>query len=223
MKKSMLTVALVAISTVAALAQKVTESAVAMSQGTNNAFSVKLPGTDKKEVEKAWQKYVKEYGGKQKFDKKADESQVNNATIKKINGDNTIDIYAKVTADSKIDNTLTVWYNLGGAYLSSQMHGEKVKEAQTMLSEFAMNVSRTMIEEQLKEEEKKLKKEDTKLKDLEKDKKGLEGDIESCKKKIAKAEADIKENEAKQKEQSGILATQKAAVEEVKKRLESLK
>ncbi len=224
--KKILFAAIVAIfTTIAAFAQNVvvTEGAAAMSQGSNNGFTVKLPGTDKKDVEKAWKKFVDNYKGKQKFDKKTEELLANNSVIKEINGDNTIDIYSKITADSKTDNTLTVWFNLGGAYLSSQAHGDKAKIAQKMISDFALSVSRTMLEDQLKEEEKKAKKELEKLKDLEKDKAELEKDIESYKKKIAKAEDDIKKNVEKQKDQTATLEKQKDAVEVVKKKISSLK
>ena len=163
-----------------------------------------------------------DYKGKMKA-LKTDETLSNNSIVKKINGDNTIDIYAKVAEDGKESTTLNVWFNLGGAYLSSQAHGDKAKEAQAMLSAFALSVSRTMVEDQLKEEQKKLKKEEGTLKDLEKDKKGLEKDIEDWKKKIAKAESDIKANEEKQKTQTTTIATQTDVVKEVTKKLDSLK
>ena len=223
MNKIVVTLLVAIISVSAMFAQNVVEQSMAMSLGTNNGFSVKLPGTDKKDVIKAWEKYLKEYKGKTKTDKKTDEIVSNNANIKKINGDNTVDIYAKVTEDGKESNTLSVWFNLGGAFLSSQAHGDKAKEAQAMLSAFALSVSRTMIEEQLKEEQKKMKKEEGTLKDLEKDKKGLEKDIEDWKKKIAKAEGEIKTNEEKQKTQTAAIATQGEVVKEVSKKLDSLK
>jgi peptidoglycan hydrolase CwlO-like protein len=223
MKKIVVTLLAAIICVSAMFAQNVTEQSMAMSQGTNNGFSVKLPGTTKKDVEKAWKKYVDEYKGKVKTDKKTDETLSNNSIIKKINGDNTIDIYAKVAEDGKESTTLNVWFNLGGAYLSSQAHGDKAKEAQAMLSAFALSVSRTMVEDQLKEEQKKLKKEEGTLKDLEKDKKGLEKDIEDWKKKIAKAEGEIKTNEEKQKEQTAAIAKQQDVVKEVTKKLDSLK
>ncbi|MEY4926890.1 MAG: hypothetical protein RI894_1326 [Bacteroidota bacterium] len=225
MKKILFAATVALFSTIAAFAQNVvvTEGTASMSQGSNNAFTVKLPGTDRKDVEKAWKNFIDNYKGKLKTDKKTDETLANNSIIKEINGDNTIDVYSKITADSKTDNTLTVWFNLGGAYLSSQAHGDKAKIAQKMIADFALSVSRTMLEEQLKDEEKKAKKEAEKLKDLEKDKAELEKDIESYKKKIAKAEDDIKKNVEKQKDQTAALEKQKEAVEEVKKKISSLK
>lgn len=232
MKQFIMTAALVATSLTATFAQKaeVTESAQSMNAGSQNAFSVKLPGTETKDVERAWEKYVKEFGGKTKKDKKTGEFLSNNCAIKKLNGDNTIDISARVSPEGKTDNTLTVWFNLGGAYLSSAAHADKVPFAKEMLMGFANSVSRTMIEDNLKEEQKKLKKEEDKLKDLEKDKKGLDSDIESYKKKIKKAEDDIKKaeddikkNAETQKIQAAAIGTQKEVVEVVKKKLDNLK
>lgn len=225
MKKILFAATFLVLSSLAAFAQNivVTEAAAAMSQGSNNSFTVKLPGTEQKNVEKAWKNFVESYKGKTKSDKKTGELLANNSIIKEINGDNTIDVYSKVTADTKTDNTLTVWFNLGGAYLSSQAHGDKAKIAQKMLADFALSVSRTMLEEQLKEEEKKAKKEADKLKDLEKDKADSEKDIESYKKKIAKAEDDIKKNIEKQKEQTADLEKQKDVVTEIKKKISNLK
>lgn len=225
MKKVLFAATFLMLSSIAAFAQNivVTEGAAAMSQGSNNSFTVKLPGTEQKNVEKAWKSIVESYKGKTKADKKTGELLANNAIIKEINGDNTIDVYSKVTADTKTDNTLTVWFNLGGAYLSSQAHGDKAKIAQKMLADFALSVSRTMLEEQLKDEEKKAKKEAEKLKDLEKDKADSEKDIESYKKKIAKAEDDIKKNIEKQKEQTTAVQKQNDIVAEIKKKISNLK
>lgn len=228
MKKQILLAAFWAATATWSFAQSavVKEGNNSMSLGSYNALSVELPGTETKEVEKAWDKFIDEYKGKTKKDKKSGEIFTDNATIKSW-GNNTVDIYAKVTPSSAakgaLGNKLDVWFDLGGAYLSSSTHQDKYKYAEKMLQDFALSVSRTMIEEELKEQQKNLKKEEKTLTDLEKDKAGLEKDIESYKEKIKKAESDIEANIAKQKEQAAAIEKQKAVVSEVQKKLDSLK
>ena len=104
------------------------EDTVKMSKGENNAFIMELPTDDSKMIKADWVKYMKGFKGKKtKLNKKTGEYFSDNANIKYLS-DNTIDVFAKVKG-----NTLTVWYNLGGAYLNSEMHTDKINGVEKML------------------------------------------------------------------------------------------
>jgi hypothetical protein len=51
-------------------AQDIKEMVLPMSDGDKNALVLTLPKTDAKEVEKTWQKFIKDYDGKTKKNKK---------------------------------------------------------------------------------------------------------------------------------------------------------
>ncbi len=218
MRKLVLLFAILAL--VFSLSAQVKEAPMNMVKGKENAFSILLKQTNKKEVEKAWTKYIKEFDGKTKRNKKTGFIFSDNAEIEKMSS-NTVDVYATITP-SGADTDLTVWFDLGGAYLSSEMHGDKATVAKSILDEFALSVSKAAVEEELKEEQKALKKLNADLSDLKKDKDGFESDIEKYKKKIAEAEANIKQNIKEQGDKEASIKEQEEVVEKVKDKLKKL-
>ena len=199
---------------------QVNEGLRVMPKGKNNAMSIALKKTTKKDVEKKWEKYISDYKGKTKLDKKSGIIFSDNAEIEGMS-DNTIDVYAQVVA-SGADTELVVWYNLGGAYLSSSEHPEGYGKANAMLVEFAGQVSTAAVEELLAEEEDKLKKLQKEKEDLEKEKKGLESDIKKYEEKIAEAKKSISENESAQGSKKDEVATQQKVIDEIKTRLKKI-
>lgn len=217
-------------------AQKIVETNSAMSQGSNNALTVDLPGVKAKEAMKEWESYVKQFDGKTKSDKKTGEIFSDNAKMKAINGNNTIDIYAKAV-DNSTGATLSVWFDLGGAFLSSREHAQNYPAAEQIVQKFSLGVSRGLIEEELKAEVKKQKELEEQYKDLSKEKdkmekniKERENDIEDYKKKIEKAKADIEKtkgdiqtNVGKQKDKQKEVDDQKEVVKKVESKLKEFK
>ncbi len=200
---------------------QITETTRSMSLGNNNSCSILLKKTDKKEVEKAWGKYIKDFKGKTKFNKKKDETFTDNAEIKEMSS-NTVDVYATFV-DQGDDTEMFVWFDLGGAFLSSSTHPERYPFAEKIINDFAMTVSTAMIEDELKENEKMLKKMEGDLKDAEKDQKNHEDDISKYEKKIEEAKAGIEKSIEDQKNHAVEIEKQKAKVEEIKKKLKDLK
>jgi soluble cytochrome b562 len=199
------------------------EETKAFSLGSYNALVMPLKGTKKKEVEKEWQSFIKDYKGKTKTTK-AGEIFTDDAIIKKISP-NTVDIYAKVVETTE-GTELSVWFNVGLVYLSSKDFPEQYPGADAILKEFAGTVSATMIAEELKAQEKALKELEEELKKLEKEKTGRDKDIsdyrETIKKQednIRKAEDDIKTNLKNQEDKTKQINDQKKLVEEVAERL----
>lgn len=220
MKKVTLLLAFMVFGSAVIFAQ-IKEGAVSMSKGSQNAFTLELGKTVEKEVQKSWGKYIKNYKGKVKKDKKSGQIVADDSQIKDLSS-NTVDVYA--TAKQSGESTiLTVWFDLGGAYLNSSMHGEKIPVVEKMLNEFALSVSKALIEDDLKEQQKILKDLDKDQKGLVKDKGNLEGDIKKFEQKIIDAKEAIKQNLEAQKNKQVEIETQKKAVEVIETQLKKLK
>lgn len=197
-----------------------TQAEKSMSAGNQNSFSINLPSSNKKEIEKRWAKFLKRYKGKTDKIKKTEEYLSDDAKIENMS-DNTVDIYSQVNQEGA-DTQLSVWYDLGGVFLSSETHPEKVTIANSMLDEFALEVAVANVEDNLKEEEKTLKKLNNDFKGLGKDKSKLEEDIKKYEKKIEDAKAAIVENEAAQKAKEEEIKTQEVVVEKVETQLKEM-
>lgn len=209
-----------AIALAISLNAQVQEASMRMVKGQENAFTILLQQTNKKDVQKAWTKYIKGFDGKTKRQKKTGVIFSDNAEIEKMSS-NTVDVYATVVPSGS-DTNLTVWFDLGGAFLSSDTHGDKASVAEAMLNKFALSVSKASVEEELKEEEKTLKKINGDLSDLVKDKKAYESDIEKYKQKIAEAEAKIEQNVKDQASKEEEVKVQENVVDKVKDKLKKL-
>jgi len=189
-----------------------------MSAGNENALTVVLPKTNKKVVEKAWEKYIKKnFKAKAKRDKKSGEMFADNATIKGVS-DNTVDVYAKVT-EMGGDTELSVWYNLGGAYLSSANHPQRYPAAEKMVLDFSASVSKALVEEELKMEKGKVKGLQKELKGFEKDQKKAEDEIAKAEKKIKEMREKIEKAKENQEMKKKEIGAQEAVIKSVEKRL----
>lgn len=202
---------------------QIIEEVRSMSQGSNNSLSLDIPDADLKLTKKLWGKYLKANtkGGKTKSEKKTGVSFTDNAEVVALGGANTIDIYAKFTPMGANTN-VTVWYDLGGAYLSSEMHGDKYTEGEKFLMRFALTVVIETTKLELKAEEKKAKGLAKDLANLKKKKAGYHKEIEVAENKIKQAEANIETNIKEQEATNTAITEQDAVVNEVKKRLEEL-
>ncbi|MFT5646304.1 MAG: DNA repair exonuclease SbcCD ATPase subunit [Aureispira sp.] len=207
----------------------VKEETKANSKGSFNALTMELPGTTSKGVQKAWGKFIKKLKGKTKFDRKTNEYIADDATIKDMS-DNTVDIIMKIEERGQDGTAISVWFNLGASYLSSKDYAERYPAGEKILKQFANLVSADMIEEELKEAEKQLKELEDLLKKLEKDEAQRIKDIETYRATIQKmeesiitAEGDIKKSEEDQGNTTLTIEEQKKIVEDIQKRLDSVK
>lgn len=192
-----------------------------MSQGVKNALSLEI-GAKPDFVEDEWKDFLDKYKAKPKWMKKEKEWFSDNAVISELAGNNPVDIYAKIEPSGSDATMLTIWVDLGGAYLSSYQHSDKYGFTQKMLREFNLKVLKDGTQKDLEKEEKKLKKADNNFKDLVKDKENLLKDIENYKAKIKKAEEDIIKNDKDQKEAQKAIEEQKEAVKKVQEKLSEL-
>lgn len=221
--KKLLTLSFIMVMAVSiSFGQFIKEGRASMSEGSYNALSMELRKTEKKDVDKAWAKFASKTfkGGKTSYNKKIDETFTDNGMNRSM-GDNDMDVYSKVSQSGE-NTILTVWIDLGGAYLSSEMHPDQYVAAEKVILDFALSVSKAMLEEQLKEEEKVLKKFEGDLKKLEKDNDGYHRDIVKARELIAEREADIEQNLQDQANKEAEIDTQKQVVNKVEEKIDSI-
>ncbi len=214
---------LFAIASVFSFAQKikVKETKENIGGGSNNAFVVTLYGISPSDAEEAFRSFMKKYDGKRSS--KDGGIFIDNANIKEISGNNTIDIYGKAQGkkgDKEI--TFVVAFDMGGAFLNSGDHKTEAKVAEKIVKDFAVKATKDAIEEEKKAAEKVQSKLEDEQKDLEKDKSKLEKDIEDYKSKIKKAEDDIVKNKSDQDKKKAEVEAQKKVVDGIKDKLKAV-
>lgn len=202
---------------------QIEEGVRSMPQGSNNSLSLDIPEVDVKLTKKVWSKFLKANtkGGKTKSVKKTDILFTDDAELVALGGANTVDIYARFTGVGENTNVV-LWFDLGGAYLSSEMHGDKYNEGEKFLMRFAIAVVIEATKLELKAEEKKAKGLAKDLATLKKKKDGYHREIEVAENKIREAEANIEQNIKSQEATNTAITEQDGVVDEVKKRLAEL-
>lgn len=218
MKKSTIVSALVAfifLSYQAYSQVEIEESAMAMSQGSNNALVFEIPTTDQKIVQSVWEKEIKQYKGKTKFNRNTNEIFTDNAKIKELSG-NTVDIYARING-----TTLAVWTDLGGAYVSEELDADQYGAVSELIYRFHDALSLHMAEVALKDEEDILKSLNSDLKRLESENDKYMKSIEKAKLLIAENERLVKVNLASQDAKNEEVENQQTKVKAAKEHVAS--
>ncbi len=190
-----------------------------IAQGNNNVFTVLLYGASEKNVVKSWKGLMKSYNAKISSSK--DEIFADNANIISLSS-GTIDVYAK-TKDENGAIELVAGFDLGdGVFISSADNLAKYKIVEGIIYNFALNVTRDAISEQLKKDEKEHQKLDNKLKQLEKDNKRLNSNIEKYEGLIEQAKEDIKMNLKDQENLKNNIKTHQKTLDEIKEKLKNV-
>lgn len=201
---------------IAASYGQVTEEQNYMSAGTFNSMTIAVPLGGAEAAPKEWGKFLKPYG-KTRRDRKTDEYLIEEANIPAISN-NPVRVFAKFNG-----NSMTVWFDLGEAYLSSTEHEQEYKFAEKLLLDFELHLKVLVVEDELEKEEKSLETLQDEHEKLLSNKSDLEEDILEWKAKIAQAEADIEQNLLDQEAKLTKIEAQKLVIEEVKARLTALK
>ena len=208
--------------TVAKKATAVKQETKTMSQGVKNALVIEIPNAKPDFVEDKWKGLLDSYKAKPKWNRKEKEFFSDNAQITEINGNNPVDVYAKIEEAGTNNTLLTVWFDLGGAYLNSTDHNEKYAFGEKIVMQFTKDVSMAATQKEIDEEEKKFKKQESKLKSTVGDKDDLLKNIENYKAKIKKAEEEIIKNDQSQKDQQKAIEDQREVIKKVQKKLEEI-
>lgn len=205
------------------------EESRSMSQGTHNALVLDLPGANAKDVAKLWGSFVKEFKGKTQTDRKTGETFTDDATIKSIS-ENTLDLYVRVLSKGTSGCELQLWINVGLDYLNSGKYPAQYGQAEDILKRFTNLASLSMMESELKAQQKRLKDLEKQLGDLVKIKGNTEKSINKNREAIAKLEAEIRQYESAlvqnandQGNKQGEIDTQKAVIDNIEKRIGAVK
>lgn len=198
----------------------VTEEIRFMSNGEKNAFLVSVENTSMKMVTKVWEKYMKDFKGKTKMNKKTKEYLSDNAKLTEMSA-NTIDIYARFgeTGGSKVD--CYVWFDLGGSYLNSKDNPEKAQSASNLLGEFARLVAKEEAKDILEAEEKALKSLEQELKKLGKEEESFLKKIADANELIAKMRSNLELNANSQAMKRDEIKAQGKQVDSAKDKVQS--
>lgn len=199
MKKKFQLVFLLLISMLTITIAQVSEEEKAMSQGIHNAVVVNIPTTTTKIAEKVWKSYAKQFKGKTKKNKKAEEWKTTDGKISGIGGTNPLAIYVQVQGNNE-DVELSLWIPMEEGYLSSSDYPEAYQEAEKILNEYALEVRIETVKQELNGEEKTLSKLEKDLKKLKKDNEGYHKDIKNAEKDIEDSEEGLVQNAEDQAE-----------------------
>lgn len=186
-----------------------------MSKGMNTAYILTFPEVETKTVEKAWKSFMKDYKAKPKLDKKTGEYFSDNAKIKSMSN-NVVDVYSTLSKNVDSDTEMSVWFDLGGAYVNSETHPDQSAIVNEMLMRFSFESSKELAEAVIKAEEKQLGKLNGDLKKLGKDNKNYQEEIIKAEEKIAAMRAAIETNLIDQKTKKEEIKTQEGVLNEVK-------
>lgn len=191
-----------------------------MSKGEQNGLEVILNGTKPDDAKDALEKWAKKFKAKVVSSKKNPEIFIDNATISTVSA-NTVDMYAMIVPVDK-GSKITVFVDLGGAFISSAAYGSQYSGMEAALKKLAKDCAIDAVEEQMKAEDKVLKSLNGDLKDLTKDKADAIKDIEKAKKLIQDKEAAIQKNDADQSAKQQQISIQQQIIETVKTKRSSL-
>jgi len=206
---------------IASFAQKikVAESDERIGGGKNPAMVVSIYDVSVDDVGSEWKSLMKNKKAKVSM---KDEVFADNAVISEINGNNTIDIYAKIEKVNDGETKLTVAFDLGGAFLSSSVDKEKFSQAKKMVHDFAIKTTKEGIAGKRKAAEKELSSLKSDQKELEKKHEKLTSSvddykqkIEDYKQKIKEAEDDKVKNKAEQEKKKADIVVQSKTVEAI--------
>jgi hypothetical protein len=214
---SMLIAAILMVQSVGA---QVRQEMLSMPLGSKNAYMLVLPKCTPKLAEEEWKNFVKQYNKASAAKmKKTDIFLTDNVLVPGISsGNNPIDLYARMDAAGE-DTRINLWVDLGGAFVNGadfQLQSEQIEQ---LLLRFGLQVARTQVQEELKDQEKVLKGLQDDQRKLEKDKKSLEDDIKDYQAKIKKAEENIVKNEDSQRAKQAEIAKQQNVIQAVQERL----
>lgn len=200
-----------------ATAQELEEVDMDMSLGNNNGFILDLPEYDYKFATQVWKDYLKEFRGKTKRVKRSSELFTDDATISYMSS-NSVDLYSKIDRSGS-GCALNIWFDLGGAFLDSENHGEAREGVDLFLNGYQKKLKVGQIKNELSGEQKELKSLEGKLAKLQSLNDRYHKEIENWKEKIAANEDKIKTNINDQSDMENAIGSQKDKVKDVEVKL----
>lgn len=220
MKKLSLTIVLTAVILFQVSAQSkivINEIYQYMSKGQQTGLEVMIPEATPERTNAEFQKLMKKYKAKVLADKKTSDVFVDNALIPEMS-ENTVDMYY-ITSPIQNGTKMTIYVDLGGAFISSSNHPRAYGAMENLLRKFGLDVAKLTINDHIKQEEKNLIVLEKELGILVKDKDTYIKEIEKAKALIIQREQDIVNNEDNQTRKNGQIEIQREIINTVKSKL----
>ena len=173
------------------LSAQVIEERASMSEGVHNAFVIELEGAERKKAENVWKDYVGEMG-KTKRNRKTKEWVSESIIIPSIDSDYNVQLIGSFE-DLRGNSRLHVWVKMDGNFINSEDYTEEARGLKEFMEDYALQVRKAVINDEVEEEQKRLKSMEKDLSKLIKKYEGYHKDIEKAKEAIIKAEKNIEE------------------------------
>ena len=201
--------------------QEIVEESRSMSLGVQNAMYVEIQDANRKLSENIWKNYIKDYG-KTKNNKKAKEWYTQTVRVPSISTDQEVDIYTKFEEMGSMTRVY-FWVDMGDGFLNSEEYGSEATGTELFIKDYALEVRKESIRKELEEQEKKLEKHEKDMGKLVKNNEKYHKEIEDARKKIREKEEDIVKNLEEQEKKKSEIDAQRAVVDEILNRLNSLR
>lgn len=181
-----------------------------MSQGTNNSYLIELADVSRDEAVDEWEKFVKPYRGKTKYNRKTEEFVTTDATVP---GMGATTLYAKIVeekTDPAVKATIILWFETADRGFAGEQGETTLMDTGASLAQrYASLTSKAHANNALDTEQRHLADLQKELKDLRRDRekyqeatRDAEQIIEEMRKKLGVNAVDIETREAEITEQT---------------------
>jgi hypothetical protein len=224
LQRTTLVFTLLSFSCTLAFGQPFAEGERAMSKGVHSSFLVDFGIGEADDIADLWIDYQKDFDArKPKKRNDAGEYFGDNAEIEAIS-DNTIDIYSTVKSKKPAPGAVvTIWFDLGGAYLSSGSHPDRIEGTRNWLQGFRNYVLKEYAEEALEAEEDELNDMEGALKDARKGQEDIEEEIKDLEKELTALKKQLGSAQKETEMKAEAVNKQKQVVEQAKAKTKALK
>ncbi|MEP6646495.1 MAG: hypothetical protein ABJC12_05360, partial [Saprospiraceae bacterium] len=161
---------------------QVLEDTRVMSQGTNPALTIILPGASIKFADAEWKEFMKPYGKVARV-KQSKESLTPDVQLLDIGGINKLNIY-NLNEEAGDGVKSIVWIGLDSGYVNSTTNPTAYVASVKFLKEFSHKVQVDLITDDLDDQQKQLTKFESNMTKLQREKENLNKVIEDSKKRI---------------------------------------
>lgn len=200
---------------------QILETEANMSLGVQSANEIILDDIDPGDAYKLWKEYFKKFG-KIKRNKKANEYYSTGVRINKIFTASNIDVYTRFEERGS-STTMTMWVDLGMAFVNSKVYPTEYKAVVDMMDEFRVEANIFTIQKELDAAEKGMDKMKKDLVKLEKSNIKLHDKIASYEDKIYEAKNEISENLVSQDDKKIEIDRQLDVLKTIQQRMKNIK
>lgn len=198
----------------------ISEAPRAKENGTYNSYLFELPDVGKDGAVKDWEKFMANFKGKTKYNRKAKLYVTENAKMPRLS-DGTVDVYARILEDKNPNKrtSVIVWFELADSYVNSESDEQKGEYAKEILTEYGMLTSKHQAQSVLSKEEDRMADLEKRMSKLKKQNKDMLKEIEKAKESLSKNEKGVEVNNLDQKNLVVEMDLQKDIIDRAKENL----